>query len=100
MDFKRIRPDVIESIRLYVEHGCDPGDFLTAVLENNLKEALGRADDYNRETIFDIVGYCYNEIPSVCWGSPVKIKACVETIRTRTQEISQQLLHDESKETV
>ena len=29
----------------YVETGCPVGGFLSAVLENNLQEALGRADN-------------------------------------------------------
>jgi hypothetical protein len=51
------------------------GDFLYAVLTNNLKEAFQRADDSNIENMYAIVNYCYNELPSVCWGSPEKVGA-------------------------
>jgi hypothetical protein len=67
-----VRPDVLKSISLYVHHGVDLGDFLTAVAENNLSEALGRADEYNRPTVFDIVRIFYNYCPSDCWGSRKK----------------------------
>jgi hypothetical protein len=40
---------------------------------NDLREALGRADSTNREALFDIVSYIYNECPFQCWGSPEKV---------------------------
>jgi hypothetical protein len=75
--------DCVESLKRYVEHGIPVGDFLTAVLENNLREAFGRADIYNREALFDIVCYCWNEIPATCWGSPERVKAWIEMHRKR-----------------
>ncbi len=63
-----------ESMRLYVEHGILPGGFLTACLENNLSEAMVRADKINRECLLDIVSFLYNEIPSPAWGSPEKVR--------------------------
>jgi len=62
-------PGVIESLKNYVEVGVPPGGFLEAVLSNDLKEAFGRADINNRYAMFDIVSYCWNHIPSQCWGS-------------------------------
>jgi hypothetical protein len=59
----------------WIENRIKPGDFLTAVIENNLAEALGRADEDNRAAIFKIVSWWYNEAPSPCWGSPEKVKA-------------------------
>ncbi len=53
----------------YVKNAIPPGGFLTAVLSNDLKEAFGRADDINLDHMKEIVVYCYNEIPSNCWGS-------------------------------
>ena len=70
-----IRPDIKNALDNWAEHGLKPGDFLTAVLENNLMEALGRADSYNRATIFQISQYLYNDMPSPCHGSPEKVKA-------------------------
>lgn len=58
-----------ESLERYVNFKIKPGGFLTAVLENDLKEAFARADHINRYRMFEIVSYCYNEIPANCWGS-------------------------------
>ena len=88
MNYSRIRPDVIDSINLYVEHGCDPGGFLTAVLENDLRESFSRADEYNRSTLFEIVSYCWNEIPSESWGSHEKVDAWVKLLQKRKAEVT------------
>ena len=84
-----IRPDIKDALDEYATHGLQPGGFLTAVLENNLMEAVGRADDYNAHTLVDIIRYCYNDIPGLCWGSPEKVKTWIERKqkeRTATQE--------------
>ncbi len=63
-----------ESIDLYVSTGCPTGGFLNSVLENNLKEAIGRADDDALENLPHIVAYLYNNVPGCCWGSPENVK--------------------------
>jgi hypothetical protein len=67
-----------ESLDLYARLGVPPGDFLRAVLENSLKEAVGRADHINGPAIHHIVSYCYNELPSTCWGSPERVARWIE----------------------
>lgn len=62
----------------YVQKGIGPGGFVTAVLENNLKEAFSRADSINLAHMHEIVMYCYWEIPSACWGSPEKVAKWME----------------------
>lgn len=61
-------------MRRYVEDGLMPGDFLTAVLENNLVEAFARADDINIHRLFDYANFLYNELPISAWGSPEKVE--------------------------
>ncbi len=64
-----------EGIDNYAQHRIPCGDFLTAVLANDLMGALGRADDENRKDIFEICSYVYSEIPSICYGSYKIVKA-------------------------
>lgn len=71
----RIPIGIKESIDLYVKVGIEPGGFTRAVLENNLTEAIGRADNWSLLCLKAIVVYCYNEIPSKCWGSREKVAA-------------------------
>lgn len=70
-----ISEEVKSSIDRYVQQGVETGGFLRAVLENNLMEALGRADIHNRYNLFDICGYLYNDVPGECHGSPEKVTA-------------------------
>lgn len=69
-----VRDDTIESINNYVTKGWEPGSFVTAVMENNLMEALGQADMGNRLAIFEICEYVYNDTPATCHGSPEKVR--------------------------
>lgn len=73
----------IRAITHYVEEGLEPGSFVRAVLSNDLKEACGRADDHNRQALFEIVCYCYNEIPSNCWGSEEIVTTWLERHQPR-----------------
>lgn len=65
---------MLHSIRNWIDHAVVPGQFLTAIIENNLKEAVGYADDENFRNISAYVGYFYNEAPMACWGSPENMK--------------------------
>ena len=64
----------MNSLKRYIEHRTPTGSFLQKVLENNLFEAIARADEENIIALKDIVLYIYNKAPSACWGSPEKVK--------------------------
>jgi hypothetical protein len=74
-----------ESLHLYIDRGIPPGDFLQAVLVNDLKEAVGRADINNAAVLCHIVAYCYNCIPSASWGSEEKVRAWFQAHRDRDE---------------
>jgi hypothetical protein len=59
-----------ESFKRYVDHKIPTGDFLRSVLENNLMEAVGRADDSSYTNLKEICQFVYMDLPSNCWGSP------------------------------
>lgn len=73
-----MRPDAdlapdrhVDSLVLWLNHPeCGPGSFLTAVLENNLKEAVARADEESLDALPHIVAWLYDRAPNVAWGSP------------------------------
>lgn len=69
----------------YLELGIPPGGFLTAVLENNLFEAFGRADQTNQRALFGIVSWIYNNAPHDSHGSPEQVKAYAG-LRQKEQE--------------
>lgn len=77
-DYFLIRDDLLAAINRYALHHERKGHFLMAVFENNLLEAITRADPENRKVLQQIVCYCYNEIPSPAWGSKAKVAAWLE----------------------
>lgn len=68
-DWSLIPAYMIGGLRRYIEHGIPPGDFLTAVLSNDLRGACERADDENRHRLFQYVQFLYSHAPVGCWGS-------------------------------
>ena len=62
------------SLRAYIERGVPLGDFLRAVVSNDLKGAVLRADDVNIRNLPAYVYYLYNEAPAICWGSADKVE--------------------------
>ena len=52
----------------YYENGISPGSFLTAVINNDLKEAAVRADGTNKHCLYKYIMWFYNQAPSGSWG--------------------------------
>lgn len=70
-----IKQSTLDALDRYVVGHVPTGDFLRAVLSNNLIESFSRADDENLTAMHEITKYIYNMIPSACWGSPEKVEA-------------------------
>ena len=83
IDYSSLPEHMQGGMRLYMEEGIEPGSFLMAVLENNLIEAFGRADNINRDRLFDFCQFLYNEAPNQCFGSPEKVKLWIEGFLTK-----------------
>lgn len=64
-----------QGVRDYVFNRLEPGGFLTAVLENDLKGAVGRADNINRTHLAAWANFVVWALPSICHGSPEKVQA-------------------------
>lgn len=80
-------PDyMIESLVGYIVHHIAPGDFLCAVIANDLFEAYGRADSTNIHCIYNYVRFFYNHAPAPCWGSREALKAWVTTAEEKSDE--------------
>jgi hypothetical protein len=71
----RISPATLTGIREYVEHRTPPGCFLGAVRSNDLRGAVGWADDANKAALADIVAYLHWRVPARCWGSAEAVNA-------------------------
>lgn len=51
------------------------GHFLTALLENNLVEAMRRADDESAVALRRLVEFLWSHAPAPAWGSPENVRA-------------------------
>ena len=71
MYYNKIKQSTLVTLDRYVKEGIPTGDFLYAVLSNILMESFGRADNENRESLFEICSYIYNELPASCLGGMV-----------------------------
>lgn len=68
-------PDYMqEGLIQHILVGRPTGHFLTAVLSNDLKEAVSRADEVNRWALSNYVIFLYSHAPIGCWGSPTNVK--------------------------
>jgi hypothetical protein len=81
-----IPPGMIGGLRRYIEHGIPPGHFMTAVLSNDLMEALKRADNENINRLPDYGMWLYNCAPTECYGSPQKVEAWIKKGGLNTME--------------
>jgi hypothetical protein len=57
----------------YKEHGIPTGDFLYAVLTNNLLAAFGCADEQNAMDMREIAMFVYDELPSISHGTRERV---------------------------
>ena len=59
----------------YINDHAPVGDFLTAILENDYHQAIGRADENNVANLPAYANFLYNHAPHDCHGSKEKVKA-------------------------
>lgn len=62
----------------YLVHRIRPGSFLTAVLENDLKMAVAKADSTSRRALPELVDFLYQLAPRKSWGSVEAVEAWVK----------------------
>ena len=67
------RGDMIASLKAYIETGRPLGDFLTAVVQNDLSRAVSHGDLDNLRNLPALSAFLYNKAPMGCWGSPEKM---------------------------
>ena len=73
-DYYKLPEHLQDDMEKYIEDGIRGGDFLTAVLSNDLKRAVWIADSENIKLLPDIITWLYNEVPQSCWGSKENVE--------------------------
>lgn len=69
---------MMDGLDRYINHHIPPGDFLSAVIKNDLRGAVERADDENLTNIPAYVAFLYNEAPGGCCGSEENFKRWIK----------------------
>lgn len=75
----------------WIEHAIEPGEFLRAVLRNDLRQACELADDNNRERLAQYLKVLYSSAPGGCWGSIEKYERWRFTHSNEFRELSMQV---------
>lgn len=65
-----VNPALRDELVHYIDFGIVPGPFLTAVISNNLRNAIAYADEYNRFALAGLVRFLVDHAPRSAWGTP------------------------------
>ena len=71
--YKLIPQHMQDGLTLWVEKGVMTGHFMTAVMENDLMEAYGRADEQNQWSMRNWCVFLYSYAPRGCYGSRANV---------------------------
>jgi hypothetical protein len=66
---------IVRGIKAYVEERRPVGHFLQAVIQNDLSEAINRADYEVALCLQGIVRIFYNQVPGIAWKSKERYEA-------------------------
>jgi hypothetical protein len=74
VDYSGLPETLRGGMQRYIEERSEPGSFLCAVLENDLRRSYECADEANYPRLYSIVRWLYNHAPAACWGSAEKVE--------------------------
>ena len=73
-DYGNIPPHMQAAIKRYVIDRLRPGNFLSAVISNDLRGAVDHADSDNLPLIKLYVQWFYNRAPAICHGTAQRME--------------------------
>lgn len=73
----------IPGLKMYLEKGILPGDFLQAVICDKLHKAVMYADSDNLRNLPDIVSWFNNYVPHLAFGSEENMHRWCEEIKEK-----------------
>ena len=78
--YEQIPERILTALKAWNDRAQWPGDFLVAVLSNDLMGAMGRADLECRAALPAITAYIYNHMRADCHGSPERMLEFAEAM--------------------
>lgn len=76
-NWKLVPEHLRPGLRAYAEHGQETGDFLSAVLRNDLAGAVFHADPVSLKALPEIVHFVNWHMPGGSYGDPESVKAWI-----------------------
>lgn len=76
-----VRPETIQALEDYVNSGKHPGDFLVAVLANDLTEAAIKVSVEDKYTLPEVAAYVYHHMPYNMRGGWKKVFDYIEAFK-------------------
>lgn len=73
----RVPVAIRDALDRYAKHGIPPGSFCSAVLANDLHDAIIRADPQSLATLQAIACYVAVKLPYASWGSREAVEAWI-----------------------
>ena len=73
---------VINDLQAYKDRGVVPGNFLQAVLHNDLMGAVRFGDDEVLREMREIIQFIRKELPAQAYGSQEEVKEWIKSKRT------------------
>lgn len=67
-----------EGLKRYLTDHVEPGDFLSAVLRNDLMDACARADETNQHLLWHYVYFLHNYAHPASYGSEAYFEAWIK----------------------
>ena len=87
-EYTKIPQNIKDSLLRYLQFGCPPGSFLTAVLANDLRGALGNADKESLNALKPIWLFTVNAMPGLAVGTYDDVSRWIgnETLRQEAMD--------------
>ena len=74
-DYKTIPRRTLTALYEYIRLRKSPGEFLLAVLRNDLVGAVSYADKQSAKALVPLVIFVYSRVPIICYGNREKVQA-------------------------
>lgn len=81
LDARGVPEHLHDGLIRYFTEGLLPGDFLRAVLNNDLVEAIRRGDEVSRAHLPQLADFLYFDAPAWAWGNHARVLAWQNTFR-------------------
>jgi len=85
--YSKIPEVVLDGLYRFVEHGTPSGHFLTAVLVNDLFEAICRGDKESLVALPELVTFIHCEVPSICYKTRERVDRWCRWHRSGVTEV-------------